>query len=232
MLEQMLVVAPLQEELNFLVDQCLQQGFRSETGALGRLPVVRLPELGLTVARGGIGKAQFALHTQHLVDAGPGWGLVICAGAAGALADELAVGDVVVATVTIEHDYNNKFTIRPKPRFEGDRRLLASLEQAAPTTAGFKVYFGPVASGDEDIVDSERRTALRQETETLAVAWEGAGGARACAFSQVPFVEMRGITDTADHNAATSFETNLALAMGNIARLIIAWQNFQRGDHG
>jgi adenosylhomocysteine nucleosidase len=55
------------------------------------------------------------------------------------------------------------------------------------------------------------------------VAWEGAGGARACAFSQVPFVEIRGITDTADHNAASSFETNLALAMGNIAQLLVAW---------
>jgi adenosylhomocysteine nucleosidase len=215
----------LQKELDFLVDQCRQQGFRSESGTLGRLPVVRLPELGLTVARGGVGKAQFALHTQHLVDAGSGWGLVICAGAAGALADELAVGDVVAATVTIEHDYNNKFVVRPKPRFEGDPQLLAGLEQAAPTVAGFKVYFGPVASGDEDIVDHERRAVLRQETETLAVAWEGAGGARACAFSQVPFVEVRGITDTADHNAPTSFETNLALAMGNIARLIIAWRN-------
>jgi nucleoside phosphorylase len=30
--------------------------------------------------------------------------LVVCAGSAGALLDALAVGDVVVATATIEHD--------------------------------------------------------------------------------------------------------------------------------
>jgi adenosylhomocysteine nucleosidase len=57
------------------------------------------------------------------------------------------------------------------------------------------------------------------------VAWEGAGGARACKFSQVPFVEIRGVTDKADHSAPSDFESNLALAMNNIAALIIAWRD-------
>jgi adenosylhomocysteine nucleosidase len=220
---QTLVITPLQKELEPLVEGCLRLGFHSENGVVGRLPVVQFPQLGLSIARGGVGKAQFALQTQHLIDSGPGWSLVICAGAAGALSDELAVGDVVVASETIEHDYNNKFNQRPKPRFAGNAGSLAALQECAPKSAPFKVHFGLVASGDEDVVDGERRDVLRLSMEALAVAWEGAGGARACAFSQVPFVEIRGITDTADHNAAASFETNLALAMGNIAQLLVAW---------
>lgn len=218
-----LVITPLQKELEPLVEGCLRLGFPAENGTVGRLPVVQFPGLGLSVARGGIGKAQFALQTQHLIDAGPGWSRVICAGAAGALADELAVGDVVIARETIEHDYNNKFSQRPKPRFTGDAGSLAALQAVSPALDAFKIHFGLVASGDEDVVDGERRNVLRQSMEALAVAWEGAGGARACAFSQVPFVEIRGITDTADHNAATSFGTNLALAMDNIAQLLVAW---------
>ena len=55
------------------------------------------------------------------------------------------------------------------------------------------------------------------------VAWEGAGGARACTFSNIPFVEVRGVTDTADHNAPTDFERNLEVAMESIAALVTAW---------
>ena len=57
------------------------------------------------------------------------------------------------------------------------------------------------------------------------MAWEGAGGARACAFSDVPFIELRGITDTADHNAPADFETNLHVAMDSVAALVAMWRS-------
>ena len=66
---------------------------------------------------------------------------------------------------------------------------------------------------------------LHESTGALAVAWEGVGGAKACAFSRVPFVEIRGVTGTADHNAASDFEKNLEVAMSNLAMLIISWTN-------
>jgi adenosylhomocysteine nucleosidase len=219
-----LIVTPLQKELDFFLSSCARQGLRAENYAIGRLPVARLPALGLTLARGGGGKVQFAVQTQHLLDAHPGWELVICAGAAGGLADELATGDVVVATTTIEHDYSNKFSQRPRPRFDGAPGAIASLRQAASALDAFQVHFGAVASGDEDVVNDERRQALRQLTGALAVAWEGAGGARACAFSNVPYVEMRGVTDAANHDAPADFEANLEVAMGNIATLVLRWQ--------
>jgi nucleoside phosphorylase len=55
-----------------------------------------------------------------------------------------------------------------------------------------------IASGDEDIVTIERAAELHTQTGAVAVAWEGAGVARACLFSQIPYLEIRGITDTAD----------------------------------
>lgn len=61
-----------------------------------------------------------------------------------------------------------------------------------------------------------------------AVAWEGAGGARACKFSGVPFLEIRGITDAADHSAASDFEKNLEVAMYNIALLIVSFSGHMR----
>jgi hypothetical protein len=79
----------------------------------------------------------------------------------------------------------------------------------------FTVHFGPIASGDEDIVTVERQQELHRRTGALVAAWEGAGGARACQFSARPFVEMRGVTDGVNSSAAADFRANLKTAMEN-----------------
>ncbi|HMB33077.1 MAG TPA: acyltransferase, partial [Methylomirabilota bacterium] len=87
----------------------------------------------------------------------------------------------------------------------------------------FAVHFGDVASGDEDIVSVDRAQALRDATGALAVAWEGAGGARACAFSATPYLELRAVTDQANVEASSHFAQHLPLAMRNLATLLGRW---------
>ena len=218
-----LVVVPISHEIKYFLLACAKQGIPMEPGVIGRLPVTRLPDLGMTVAPGGLGKAQFALQTQHLIDAGAGWDLVICAGAAGALADGLSVGDVVMGTETVEHDVRNGFGPLRLPRFSGDAAALGSFKPAALKMDSFSVFWGAIASGDENVIDNARRQQVHKETGALAVAWEGAGGARACQFSGIPFVEMRAVTDSADHHAIYDFILNLKKAMKNLALLMVCW---------
>lgn len=217
-----LVVIPTHAEIDSFLQGCTELGFSTEVARLGRLPVIQLPELGIVVAHGGLGKVQFALQTQHLLDACPGWDMVICAGAAGALVDALSPGDVVVATETVEHDIRNKFGTPLMPRFRSAETTLAALRERQASLTACTVHFGPIASGDEDVVDSVRRSAIQQSTGALAVAWEGAGGARACHFTGVPYVEVRGITDDATGQAAVDFKNNLPRAMRHVAMLITA----------
>jgi adenosylhomocysteine nucleosidase len=218
-----LTMVPIQAELDFLVQAWAEKGFRRQNSIMGILPVVHLPEIDITLACGGLGKVQFAVQTQHLLDACPAWDLVICAGAAGALVGGLSVGDVVVATETVEHDIHNRFGKPLLPKFAGAGTVLSGLRSVASHDKSFQVHFGPIASGDEDVVDTDRKRTLHQRTGALAVAWEGAGGARACHFSGIPFAEVRGITDAADSDAASDFEENLGGAMENVATLIASW---------
>ncbi len=218
-----LTMVPIQPEFDFLLQAWTEKGLHTRHTIIGRLPVVHLPDLDVTLACGGLGKVQFAVQTQHLLDVCPGWGLVICAGAAGALADGLSVGDVVVATETVEHDIHNKFGQPLLPKFGGAEAFVSALRSVEPPGRSFQVHFGPIASGDEDVVDTDRRRMLHGRTGALAVAWEGAGGARSCHFSGIPFVEIRGITDRADSGAASDFGANLEGAMRNVATLITTW---------
>jgi adenosylhomocysteine nucleosidase len=219
-----LVVIPTETEFNLFLESCAEYELVAENLMIGKLPVVRFADLGIILSRGGLGKVQFAVQTQHLLDAYPDWDLVICAGAAGALVDDLSVGDVVVSTETVEHDINNKFGEPLLPRFSSAETVLSALRFVTPVCNSFQVHFGPIASGDEDVVDTDRRKVLYGLTGALAVAWEGAGGARACQFNNVPFVEIRGVTDRADSDAALDFEANLRSVMRNVVTLIISWQ--------
>src|SRR5713226_5521153 len=105
----MLTLIPTRKELKFFLQGCAELGLASEPSLLGRIPVTCLPNLELTLAEGGLGKVQFAVRAQHLIDCARDWGVVICAGAAGALDDRLSVGDVVIGTETIEYDIRNRF---------------------------------------------------------------------------------------------------------------------------
>ena len=80
-----------------------------------------------------------------------------------------------------------------------------------------------MAGGDEDVIEVHRGAELRELHNALAVAWEGVGGARAAAFSGVPYLEVRGATDTANHEAPAVFDINLKIVMRNIAYLLYRW---------
>ena len=60
--------------------------------------------------------------------------MVICAGTAGGLSDDLKIGDVVVATETVEHDFRWGIlkTVDRCLSFPGDRKSIAVLENEVP----------------------------------------------------------------------------------------------------
>lgn len=224
-----LVVAPLKKEADAICRRLVERGVPSTPEQVGALSCTALPSLDMVIGVGGVGKAQYGVQAQHLLDHCRDAALLVCVGGAGQLSPDLSVGDVVVGTHTIEHDYRERFHPRPSPRYQSDSAALTQLEQVvAAGDLGFRVHFGPIASGDEDIVDTVRRAELHAETDALCVAWEGSGAARAARFNGIGFVEVRAITDTADEGAAASFHANLERVLAHVADLFVAWRSALR----
>jgi adenosylhomocysteine nucleosidase len=168
---------------------------------------------------GGHGKVQFALRTQAFInEKRPD--LVICAGACGGIASGVRVLDVVAGEATVEHDFKLRFVQRPLPSFAGEASALKLLKDYVVPEPSFGLHFGLIASGDEDVIGADRAAEIHGATKALAVAWEGAGGARACLHAGVPFLEIRGVTDSADHAAVENFRINLPKAMNNVAAVL------------
>jgi adenosylhomocysteine nucleosidase len=213
-----LTVVPTERELEEILDAFRQRDYTVEFIAEGRLPLYRIPNLDLCIASGGLGKTQFAVQTQYLIDRRT-WALVVCAGAAGALVDDVDIGDVVVGTETIEHDIRK--VGRPLvPRFAGDEATVARCRATFPPGTTSRVHYGGIASGDEDVVDVRRRVECQRITGALVVAWEGAGAARACAFSGVPFVEIRAVADRADQFGPQDFARSVRTAMQAVTMVV------------
>lgn len=217
----LLIIVPQVEELQPLLDSYRAHGFTTSLTAIGRIECFRIDSLATVIAVGGHGKTQLALQTQHLVDRCPELSAVVCAGGAGTLSEDLRFGDVVVGTCSVEHDYKLRFVRRPLPRFAADNGHIDAFRNAAKDRHfRFRVHFGAIASGDEDIVDPVRSRQLRDDTGALCAAWEGSGAARVAAFNGLKFVEVRTITDGADSNSAVDFHVNLKLTIPNITDVI------------
>ena len=218
-----LVIAPIPQEFEALARAFQQRWGSPERREVGRSDVHEYRAADVTLAEGGFGKVQFAVTTRHLLDHLPGVNLVVCAGVAGTLTDSVRLGDVVVGTATVEHDFYSVVLRGVPPQFDGSGEHLAELVQNVEAEQySFRVHFAPIASGDQSIADTKRKAEVHARTDALAVAFEGAGGARAAAFSDVPYVEVRGISDMADEGFVDEFEANLPTAAGNVAS-VVAW---------
>ena len=217
-----LAAVPIEREFDALADALREMGLSETRVEIGRLTAAVFGEdARLTVAIGGLGKAQFAIQTLHLTERIAGLDLVACAGTAGGLDASLAIGDVVAATETVEHDFKYGMSDKPQPRFAGCARALSALRAAVESAPPpFAVRFGTIAGGDEGVADAARAREIRERFGALAVAWEGAGGARAATFAGVPFLEIRGVSDGAGESAPDEFERNVPAAMRNVAYIL------------
>lgn len=168
-------------------------------------------------------------------------------GTAGALADGLKVGDIVISKRLVQHDLDARPIIS---RFELPllNRVYVDSDPALTELAGKAVknllnkgvenmvgeeavkdfnlaptlYFGDIASGDQFInSDEKREEILGLLPDVLCVEMEGAAVAQVCLEFGTPFTVIRTISDTADHNARVDFGKFIVEVANAYSRAII-----------
>ena len=199
-----LFLAPLKAEFSIL-SHAFQQKWKHETLQIQSHTALYFPEVDLYLAVGGLGKVDMAIKTQFWLSQIPDCQLMACVGSAGSLDSALKVGDLIVASKTVEHDFKQIFFKKPRPEFPMGSAWADFLQLSQSP----QIHHAPIASGDEDILSAQRRLELSQLTGAQAVAWEGAGAARACAFFNIPFCEIRGITDDLSTDLSGDLRPNL-----------------------
>ncbi|QIB70372.1 5'-methylthioadenosine/S-adenosylhomocysteine nucleosidase [Aminipila butyrica] len=197
----------------------LRAGIEFLEGELADQPVVAVVS--------GVCKVNAAIAAQILVNVYQVEG-IINSGTAGGMASQVKLLETVVSTDICYHDVNllNLVKLHPfmdsdKPYFQVDGRMLqAARKVAASGTFLQKIHFGRMATGEQFIVDKER-PAINDTFEPLCADMETGAIAHVCYVNQVPFMAVRSITDTEEHNGLANFEANFAEAASRSANFVV-----------
>ena len=191
------------------------------TGTIGKTDVV--------LVQSGIGKVMSAMSVAVLADHFQ-VEAIINTGSAGALAEGIAVGDVVIADKLVYHDVDmtafgyayGQMAGQPL-YFESDKnfitRIQGNLSQLEQTW-----HLGLIATGDSFIAGDDKIASIKSHfPEVLAVEMEGAAIAQAAQALDLPFLVIRAMSDNANHEASISFDEFIIEAGRRSAQVLLAF---------
>ena len=184
----------------------------------------------VVLARCGIGKVNAAVCTQMLIDLYK-VDCVINTGIAGSMNADVHLGDVVISTKLVQHDFNTTAFGDDEPGgiprlgvkfFEADNNLCGiAYENANGVLAaeGAKAHKGTIATGDQFISDATLKEKIGKTFAPLCVEMEGAAIAHACYLNNIPFVVIRAISDNSDGDIEI-YENYVEVASKNSSSIV------------
>ena len=172
----------------------------------------------VVVVQCGIGTVNAAICVQILCDC---YGVthLVNTGIAGSLCAELDIGDLVISTDAMYHDFDccafgypaGKVPGMPETYLADEKLRQLALEAAEQVNPGHN-RTGRIASGDQFICSQNQKERIISVTGALCTEMEGAGIAHAAYRNEIPCVILRAISDKADNSAEMDYPTfeNLA----------------------
>lgn len=176
----------------------------------------------------GIGKVNAAICSTLLISEFD-IEKVLFTGVAGAINTGIDIGDIVVSTELIEHDFNATafgydYGVIPRmesSRFKSNDELVKLAKDVAVSNFGAeKVWEGIILSGDEFVASPEKIKWLRETFNGECTEMEGASVAHVCTVLDKPFVIIRSISDKANHDASVNFDEFVKIAAHNSKMII------------
>ncbi len=184
------------------------------------------------VVQSGMGKVNAGICAQVLINTF-GAKRVINTGVAGSLDAKIDIGDIVVSTDVIEHDFDlSPIGYAPGQvynpghvAFQADENMRKSVITAVAECAPeIHVFEGRICTGDKFIASKEQKNAIISKFGGLCCEMEGGAIAQVCYINKIPFVIIRAISDKADDSeemAYEEFKNNVATRCAAITHYMV-----------
>ena len=221
------IIAAMPEELVYLtqnLDKAQEVqvlGNTYYTGTIGKTEVV--------LVQSGIGKVMSAMSVAVLADHFQ-VEAIINTGSAGALAEGIAVGDVVIADKLVYHDVDvtafgyayGQMAGQPL-YFNSDKEFITRIQESLSQVEQIW-HLGLIATGDSFIAGEDKIASIKSHfPDVLAVEMEGAAIAQAAQALGLPFLVIRAMSDNANHEASISFDEFIIEAGCRSAQVLLAF---------
>ncbi|MBQ2645365.1 5'-methylthioadenosine/adenosylhomocysteine nucleosidase [bacterium] len=189
-----------------------------ETIEAGRFSILKgkIGNHEVVVAKSGVGKVCASSCTQFLIDKFSPV-CIVNTGIAGGIASDLSIGDVVIATELVQHDFDatalgyargymcNGINPDRPTVFYADKTLIEIFEKSASQTIEkSRLHKGIIASGDMFVGSAEKKQEIKKIFNASAAEMEGAAIAQTAFLNNVPFIIIRAVSDLADGTATDS----------------------------
>ena len=190
--------------------------------------VGKIQEKMCILVKCGVGKVNAARVTQILISSFS-VNFVINIGAAGALNDNLKIGDIVIGKYLVQHDFditafghNKGYISNVGDKIYSDSNLLEYVQKIINNKKdkSFEIKFGIIASGDIFCTDVSMKQKIVKKFEADCVEMEGAAIAQVCYLDNIPFIVIRSISDTPNGNNAITFDEFVSLASRRCSDLL------------
>ena len=231
------VISALPEEFAHLSDQ---SGKASEIAGFRFWPG-RIAGREAVFVESGAGKVNAGVATALLLERFGCRAVLLC-GAAGGLDPALGIGDVVVGTSNIQHDYGMEkedgyIHIQPGSRLSRGETWTPGYPLSEPLVARLKdalsglvldplpeevgagrrkpaIHFGAILTGDSFVNSERTRRRLRERFAAQAVEMEGGAVAQIARRwgEEIPVVNVRCLSDLAGAESHLDFRAFLAVA--------------------
>ncbi|MBD3810031.1 MAG: 5'-methylthioadenosine/adenosylhomocysteine nucleosidase [Sulfuricurvum sp.] len=180
----------------------------------------------LVIAYSKIGKV-FSAITASIMLERYGAKALLFSGVAGGISKDLKIGDLIMASALCQHDVDitafghpDGFIPESSVMIQSDDDLR-SLASEIAVDMGIDLYEGIIATGDQFVASSERKSWIEKTFHADALEMEGASVACACHSFGVPFFVLRAISDTADGSADIDFDVFLQSSAQVSAKFIL-----------
>ena len=182
-------------------------------------------ETRLVLVESGVGKVNAGRTTQILIDNYKP-SAIYNIGVAGGVNKSLKVGDVVISTSLVQHDFDITAFDHKKGYIPNvgdvipvDRILVMnSIEALEKKSLSYKL--GCIASGDIFCTDAKMASKINEKFNALCVEMEGSAIGQVCFLCQVPCLVLRSISDCPDNNNRITYDEFLPAACENIAKIM------------
>ena len=224
------IIGAMEEEVTLLKESMNVVTTRNVIGCDFFVGSVEGSSHNIVLVRSGIGKVNAALCAQVLIDIFA-VDSVINVGVAGAIDRTLKVGDIVISSDAIQHDFDTS-ALGDEPGyisrmdtsiFAADINLIDAATDAVEEL-GLVPNIGRIASGDQFIADLDSKHRIQTLFNPLCCEMEGAAIAQVCYFNHIPFLIVRAISDKADDSASMDypeFERQAIIHSTNLTRALI-----------
>lgn len=186
------------------------------------------------LALSGIGKVNAARTTQVLID-NFDIELIINTGSAGALNDNLNIGDVVITKHVVQHDFNISVFGHPAgyiPEIGVEIKCdEIGIKKAKEITKRhreeYKTIIGVGASGDLFCTKDKHKNKIRNIFKADVVEMEGAAIGQVSVLDKIPFINVKSVSDVPNESNYKTFEENLELAASRAAEIVEEFCNME-----